>query len=93
MIDQLDQVIKSLNDFLNKKRIAFPRFFFLSNEELLQILAQAREPRAVQKHLQKCFEGINEITFQDDLTITHMFSSTNEKIQLATVVNPLSKEG
>ncbi|CAD8148668.1 unnamed protein product [Paramecium octaurelia] len=92
MIEQLDQVIKSLNDFLNRKRTAFPRFFFLSNEELLQILAQAREPRAVQRHLQKCFEGINEITFQDNMLITHMISSTQEIIKLITDVNPLNTE-
>ena len=47
MYEVLDQVQKGLNDFLNKKRAVFPRFFFLSNEELLQILAQGREPKTV----------------------------------------------
>lgn len=73
MYDELDKVIKGLNEFLNKKRQAFPRFYFLSNEELLQILAQAREPRAVQKHLNKCFEGIDYLTFvEGTLEITEM---------------------
>ena len=30
------------------KRMAFPRFYFLSNNELLDILANARNPRAIQ---------------------------------------------
>jgi len=84
----LADIIRDLNAYLNTKRKAFPRFYFVSDEDLMKILAQTKDPTLIQPHLSKCFEGVNKVTFKDNNTIiTTMESNGGELVQLAETIN------
>lgn len=52
IVTGLEKCQKSLNDYLDSKRNAFPRFFFISDDELLSILG-SHDPACVQEHMIK----------------------------------------
>ncbi|OMJ81043.1 hypothetical protein SteCoe_18549 [Stentor coeruleus] len=87
----LEEIKKSLDEYLESKRLAFPRFYFLADEELLEILSQTRNPRKVQDHLRKCFDNMDKIIFKEEkegLTVTGMISGEHETVNYSQVVVP-----
>eukprot|EP01107_Rhizomastix_libera_P011726 TRINITY_DN2935_c0_g1_i3.p1 TRINITY_DN2935_c0_g1~~TRINITY_DN2935_c0_g1_i3.p1 ORF type:complete len:3350 (-),score=861.62 TRINITY_DN2935_c0_g1_i3:62-10111(-) len=76
----LDLIQNGLSEYLTTKQAAFPRFYFLSNKELLEILSQTKDPTAVQPHLRKCFENVSTLEFQEDKKIVAMNSAEKEQV-------------
>ena len=90
---QLESIQLGLQHYLESKRLYFPRFFFLSNDELLSILAETKQPRAVLPHMRKCFDGVSTLLFNDLDEITSMVSSQGETAHLTAVVRPSDAHG
>ena len=82
-----------MNAYLDSKCTEFPRFYFLSPEELLEILAETKEPLRVQPHLKKCFEGISKLEFDDEKKIHGMYSAEGEKIPFTKIIDPVAAKG
>uniref|UniRef100_A0A668AEI7 Dynein axonemal heavy chain 17 n=1 Tax=Myripristis murdjan TaxID=586833 RepID=A0A668AEI7_9TELE len=57
---------KALAEYLDTKRLAFPRFYFISSADLLDILSNGTNPHQVQKHLSKLFDNMAKMQFEAD---------------------------
>jgi dynein heavy chain, axonemal len=64
MNESLEKIQKSLDVYLEKKRYAFARFYFINDATLLEILGGARDPMIIQAHMKKMFPGISSLTME-----------------------------
>ena len=78
---------KSLNDYLDVKKTIFPRFYFLSNPALLQILSNGNDPPKIMPFLSDCFGVLSDLTFEagSENRTTHMHAADGEIIPFENV--------
>lgn len=72
----LDRCQKSLNEYLDMKRQIFPRFFFISTEELLSILGSSQK-NCVQDHMNKMFDNIKSLSLAKSAMGEHVATAMN----------------
>ncbi|VDO03701.1 unnamed protein product [Rodentolepis nana] len=82
MNEKFEMIEKSLDSYLESKRQIFPRFYFISNDDLLQIVGQAKNPEAIIPHLKKCFDNICIVKLEKKTVKKPVVQAT--KAQVAT---------
>lgn len=84
--EELEICQKNLTDYLDTKRLAFPRFFFISDEELLSILGSS-DPTSIQEHMLKLFDNCANLKFgRGNKTIIGMRSAESEQFDFQNAV-------
>ena len=75
---------EGLNGLLGAKEERYASFLFIGDDDLLEILGQAKNPKVIQSHLKKLFQGIHKVQFNDDSAtqITTMVNSTGKVVPL-----------
>lgn len=71
LLAQMEQVLaglilceKALNGYLETKRLIYPRFYFISSVDLLDILSNSGEPAIVCRHLTKLYDSIKQLKYR-----------------------------
>lgn len=85
MNNRLENIQKALEVHMESKRHIFPRFYFISNCELLEILANSKNPESIQPHLKKLFNNIDNIKIVVSyhclyITITSLFFNIHIRV-------------
>ncbi len=84
MSGTLAKIQKALGEYIEKQRTSFARFYFVGDEDLLEILGNGRDIGTVSKHIGKMFAGIVRLVSEDGRIILGVESREGEVVAFLT---------
>lgn len=88
MNESLERTKKGLTDYLEKQRELFPRFYFLGNEDLLELIGGSQDVSRVNRHVKLMFFGVESLVINRDTHSIVAVKSPEGESMLLT--NPVS---
>lgn len=86
--DLLAKVQKALGEYYEQERQRFARFYFIGDEDLLEIIGNSNDIKRVEKHLNKMFAGISGLIYDhDNSTIDGVCSKEGEEVLFSSKIN------
>ena len=88
LADLLGKIQKALGEYLERERSSFPRFYFVGDEDLLEIIGNSKNIPRLQKHFKKMFAGVAAIILNEDNNIiTGIASREGEEVFIHFVLD------
>jgi len=82
LAELLNKIQKALGEYLERERISFPRFYFVGDEDLLEIIGNSNDTVRISKHFRKMFAGLSGLLMDEESTITGFTSKEGEMVLL-----------
>ncbi|KAK4697502.1 dynein cytoplasmic 1 heavy chain, partial [Lecanoromycetidae sp. Uapishka_2] len=82
LAELLNKIQKALGEYLERERISFPRFYFVGDEDLLEIIGNSNDIMRIAKHFRKMFAGLSGLLMDEDMTISGFTSKEGEQVPL-----------
>ncbi|KMU78781.1 dynein heavy chain [Coccidioides immitis RMSCC 3703] len=89
LAELLNKIQKALGEYLERERVSFPRFYFVGDEDLLEIIGNSNDTLRVAKHFKKMFAGLSGLVMDDDGNIVGFTSKEGEEVRLKKEVSLL----
>lgn len=82
LAELLNKIQKALGEYLERERTSFPRFYFVGDEDLLEIIGNSHDVLRIAKHFRKMFAGLSGLLIDEESNITGFTSKEGEEVAL-----------
>ena len=88
LAELLNKIQKALGEYLERERISFPRFYFVGDEDLLEMIGNSNDTMRIAKHFRKMFAGLSGLLMRaEESVITGFTSKEGEEVHLKKPVS------
>ncbi|RDL39863.1 p-loop containing nucleoside triphosphate hydrolase [Venustampulla echinocandica] len=82
LAELLNKIQKALGEYLERERVSFPRFYFVGDEDLLEIIGNSNDTLRIAKHFKKMFAGLSGLIMDEEHIISGFTSKEGEEVRL-----------